>query len=72
MFTSITFGLGLLPQNFQQLSTLENEVYKYIVLILVIGVGLGILIFANIKYCIQQKKKGLVILDENAVVDKGG
>ena len=51
---------------------LENEVYKYIILILVIGIGLSILILANIKYCIQQKKKGLIILDENATADKGG
>ena len=72
MFASLVFGLGLLPQNLQQLSMLENEIYKYIFLILVIGIGLSTLIFANIKYCIQQKKKGLVILDENAIVDKGG
>lgn len=72
IFTTLAFGFALLPQNLQQLSMLENEIYKYIILILVIGVGLGVLILANIKYCIQQKKKGLVILDENAVVDKGG
>lgn len=72
VFTSLAFGFGQLPQNLQQLSMLENDVYRYIVLILVIGIGLSILIFANIKYCIQQKKKGLVILNENATVDKGG
>lgn len=72
MFCSLAFGLGLLPQNLQQLSMLENEVYKYITLTLVIGIGLGILVFANMKYCIQQKKKSLVILDENATADKGG
>ena len=72
VFTSLAFGFGLLPQNLQQLSMLENDVYKYIILILVIGIGLSILILANIKYCIQQKKKGLIILDENATADKGG
>ena len=58
LFASIAFGLGLLPQNLHQISFLENTVYKYIILVLVISIGLGLLIFANIKYLIFHKKKG--------------
>ena len=67
LFASISFGLALLPENLKQISFWENTVYKYIILILVIGIGLSILIFANIKYLIIQKKKGLNILKENSV-----
>lgn len=63
LFASFAYGFGLIPQNLHQLSFLDNTVYKYIILILVIGIGLSVLIFANIKYLIQQKKKGLVIID---------
>ncbi len=64
LITSICFGIALIPQDLKQISFLENNVYKYIILILVIGVGLGILIFANIKHLILQKKKGLSVLPE--------
>lgn len=67
LFASISFGFALLPENLKQISFLENTVYKYIVLVLVIGIGLGTLILANIKYLITQKKKGLNILEENKV-----
>ena len=67
LFASISFGLALLPENLKQISFWENTVYKYIILVLVIGIGLSILIFANIKYLIIQKKKGLNILKENSV-----
>lgn len=65
LIASICFGIALIPQDLKQISFLENNVYKFIVLILVIGVGLGILIFANIKNLILQKKKGLSVLPEN-------
>lgn len=61
LLASLSLGIGLLPQNLQQISFLENTVYQYIILILVIGIGLGILIFANLKYFIRQKKKGGVL-----------
>lgn len=64
VFASIAFGIGLLPKDMQQIALLSNQAYKYIVLILVIAIGLGILIFANIKHLVQQKKKGLNILEE--------
>ena len=64
LIASICFGIALIPQDLKQISFLENNVYKYIILILVIGVGLGILIFANIKHLILQKKKGLSVLPE--------
>ncbi len=66
LFASFAYGFALIPQNSQQLSYLDNTVYKYIILILVIGISLGILIFANIKYLIQQKKKGLTFLDDTS------
>ena len=68
IFASLTFGIALLPKNLQQLSFLENTVYKYIILILVIGISLSVLILANIKYLISQKKKGLAILDDSKTI----
>ncbi len=65
LIASICFGIALIPQDLKQISFLENNVYKFIILILVIGVGLGILIFANIKNLILQKKKGISVLPEN-------
>ena len=65
LIASICCGIALIPQDLKQISFLENNVYKFIILILVIGVGLGILIFANIKNLILQKKKGLSVLPEN-------
>lgn len=67
LFASLSFGLALLPENLKQISFLENTVYKYIILILIIGIGLSLLIFANIKYLIVQKKKVLNILEGNSV-----
>lgn len=65
LLAALCFGISLIPENLNQLSFLENTVYKYIILILVLSIGLGLLILANIKYLIQQKKKGLTILEEN-------
>ena len=67
LFASISFGLALLPQNLNQISFWENSIYKYIILILVVGIGLGVLIFANIKYLIIKKKKKLNILEKSKV-----
>lgn len=67
LFASLSFGLALLPENLKQISFLENTVYTYIILILVIGVGISLLVFANIKYLIVQKKKVLNILEGNSV-----
>lgn len=67
LLASFSFGFALLPENLKQISFLENTVYKYIILILIIGIGLSLLIFANIKYLIVQKKKGFSFLEENKV-----
>lgn len=58
LLASITFGIALLPQNLHQIAFLENVVYKYVILILVIITGLTLLILANIKYLLLHKKKG--------------
>ena len=55
--------LSFLPQNYNQIHFLENTVYKYMVLILLFGVGLSILIFANIKYKKLNKRKGDVLIE---------
>lgn len=59
LFGAITFGISLLPENLQQIGFLENNIYKYVVLILVFIIGLGILIFANIKHRYFEKRKGV-------------
>lgn len=55
LFASIAYGISLLPQNMNQIAFLENTVYKYIILILVVGIGLSILILANLKYFIKSR-----------------
>lgn len=68
LLTAIVFGMCLLPVNMEQLAFISNVVYKYIILVLVICLSIGILVFANIKFLIQQRKKGLLFttqLDSN-------
>ena len=53
----LVFAIGLLPANMYQLNFLENEVYKYIILTVVIGISLALLILANLKYYFLQRKQ---------------
>ncbi len=46
---SILFGLTLLPINVSKIHFIENTLYKYIILGFMFGIGLIILILANIK-----------------------
>lgn len=64
LFAVITLGIGLLPKTMYQIIFIETTVYQYIVLILVFAVSLAILLLANIKYYILQKKKGAVSIDK--------
>lgn len=57
-FSLLLFLLSLLPRNSAQLYFLEYHFYQYLVLILVYGVGLSILILANLKHKRQIVKKG--------------
>mgnify|MGYP001101588133 FL=1 len=66
LFALFIFGTALIPKNMQEISFLENTVYRYIILILVFALSiifvlnLIILILANIKYLRSQKMKGIV------------
>lgn len=51
---SILFGLTIIPLNTSQIKFIENTVYRYLILSIVFGLGLIILILANLKF----KKKG--------------
>lgn len=64
LFTLFSFGIALLPRNMQQVSALENDVYKHIILILIFIISLGVLVFANIKRMYMDKKKGAFKIDE--------
>lgn len=55
--SSILFGLALIPFDMATNRFLENSVYKYIILILAFITGFIILILANIKLSIKNKKK---------------
>lgn len=46
---SILFGLALVPFNIAQLNFIENTIYRYVILIFMLGIGIGILILSNIK-----------------------
>lgn len=51
---SILFGLTLIPFNVSQIHFIENTVYRYVILGFIFGLGIAILILANIK----KKMKG--------------
>lgn len=46
---SLLFGLALIPTNITQIHFIENVFYRYFVLIFMFGIGLFVLLFANIK-----------------------
>ena len=60
LFALFIFGTALIPKNMQEISFLENTVYRYIILILVFALSIIILVLANIKYLRSQKMKGIV------------
>lgn len=53
---SILFGLALIPFNIAQLNFIENTIYRYVILIFMLGIGIGLLILSNIKLL---RKKGI-------------
>lgn len=55
LFAMLMFGIGLIPENMQQITFIENVIYRYIILILVFGICLIVLILANIKYLRQKR-----------------
>lgn len=64
LFSIIMFGVGLLPNDMYQIIFMENTVYQYIILILVFAISLTLLVLANIKYHLLEKKKGAVSIDK--------
>ncbi len=64
LFCLFIFGFALVPKNMYELIFVENVIYQYVVLILIFGVSLALLVFANIKYNLLEKKKGAVSIDK--------
>lgn len=64
LFSAFIFGFALIPKNMYELIFVENIVYQYVVLILIFGISLALLVFANIKYNLLEKKKGAVSIDK--------
>ena len=64
LFALFIFGFALIPKNMYQLLFIEGTIYQYVVLILIFGISLALLILANIKYYILEKKKGAVLIDK--------
>ncbi len=64
LFTLFIFSIGLLPNNMYQIISLENTTFQYIVLILIFGISLILLLLANVKYYLLEKKKGAVLIDK--------
>lgn len=54
IFPLIIFGISLIPKNYAIIRFFEKEVYSYLILGIVLILGLGILILANLK----KKKSG--------------
>ncbi len=67
LFTLFIFAIAILPENMYQINFIETKIYPYIVLILVFGLGLALLVFANIKYYLIEKKKGAVSIDKASI-----
>lgn len=67
LFSILVFAIGLLPENLKQISFLENAVYQSFVIILVFLVSIILLILANMKYQLIQKKKGSVSIDKASI-----
>lgn len=47
--SSILFGLTLIPMNIAKIHFIEDTIYKYVIISFIFGIGLFILILANIK-----------------------
>lgn len=52
---SILFGLAIIPLNTSQIKFFENTLYRYLILGIVFGLGIFILIFANLKFKMKGK-----------------
>lgn len=58
-FASILLlGICLCPVNIAELKILQNDIYKYGVLISLFGISFGLLIFSNLKFKYKQKVGG--------------
>lgn len=53
---SILFGLCLIPFNIAELNFIEDVIYRYVILIFMLGIGIILLILSNIKL---HRKKGI-------------
>ena len=63
----LVFGIALLPQNMEQVSFLEENVYSSIILVLVFEVCLSILVLSNIKYYWINRKKGAMTVEKTSI-----
>lgn len=63
----LVFGIALLPQNMEQVSFLEENVYSSIMLILVFEVCLSILVLSNIKHYWINRKKGAMTVEKTSI-----
>ena len=67
LFTLFIFTVSILPENMYQIIFIENTVYQYVVLSLIFVLALALLVFANIKYIILEKRKGVVSIDKASI-----
>ena len=63
----LVFGIALLPQNMEQVSFLEENVYSSIILVLVFEVCLSILVLSNIKHYWINRKKGAMTVEKTSI-----
>lgn len=57
MFCLIILGISIIPKNLVQINFFETNIYKYMVLYFILGAGIFILIFANLKRRLKNKSK---------------
>lgn len=63
-FLAILFGISLLYSNIIQVRHLQSNAYKNIVLIFAFTIPILILILANIKQAVINKKKGVLNIEQ--------
>ena len=53
--SSILFGLTMIPFNTAEFKFIENTIYRYMIIILIFGLGFLIMILANLKIKLREK-----------------
>lgn len=57
----IILAISIIPKNLVEINFFETNIYKYMVLFFILGTGIFILILANLKYKLRNKKEAILL-----------